>query len=323
MPQYLFQLGHQPHISVAELFTTIDDLTIEKQIEGWLFASTKKTLDQAWLNKLGSTVLVAQYVQRSAKLMHDIPAVLTNQEIDGRVTFTLRMNEPNAELQKELTFHTKKVLKRAEKSVRYMGDGTKAVALSALQASDITELLLFKESDSYWIGKTVAAQDTADYTKRDIEKPIRDTVVGLLPPKLSQTMLNLALWARYGTDVPNDVTIYDPFCGTGVIPMEVLLRGFNIIGSDLSPKAVADTPVNLAWFCKEYNLDEALILDVFKKDATTKWRFEHHVDVIVTETMLGTPLTQAPAPDQLTKLMKHNENLQINWLKQARKQCPC
>ena len=29
-----------------------------------------------------------------------------------------------------------------------------------------------------------------------------------------------------------------------------------------------------------------------------------------------------PAPDQLAKLMRHNENLQVNWLKQARKTFP-
>jgi len=46
----------------------------------------------------------------------------------------------------------------------------------------------------------------------------------MLPPKLAQILVN-SVQAQ---------TVYDPFCGTGVIPQEALLLGRTASGSDLS-----------------------------------------------------------------------------------------
>jgi len=49
-------------------------------------------------------------------------------------------------------------------------------------------------------------------------------------------------------------TVFDPFCGSGNILMEAMMLGCNVIGSDISEKAVNDTKINLAWLTDEsYN----------------------------------------------------------------------
>lgn len=62
--------------------------------------------------------------------------------------------------------------------------------------------------------RTSFVQDIESYTARDQARPMRDARVGMLPPKLAQIIINLAL-------SNNDITeVLDPFCGTGVVLQE-------------------------------------------------------------------------------------------------------
>ena len=49
----------------------------------------------------------------------------------------------------------------------------------------------------------------------------------------------------------NDIIVYDPFCGSGNILMEARMLGCEIMGSDLSEKAVEDTKANLEWLSSQ------------------------------------------------------------------------
>jgi len=68
--------------------------------------------------------------------------------------------------------------------------------------------------------------------------------VGMLPPKLAQTIVNLATGPTPPTE---DTIILDPFCGTGVILQESLLMGYGAYGTDLEPRMIDYTRENLAW----------------------------------------------------------------------------
>lgn len=81
---------------------------------------------------------------------------------------------------------------------------------------------------------TLACQDIDSYTRRDTGKS-RDMVVGMMPPKLVQMMLNLAL----DSEMKNP-GIYDPFCGLGTTLIEAANMGMTrIYGSDLSKEMVS------------------------------------------------------------------------------------
>lgn len=80
---------------------------------------------------------------------------------------------------------------------------------------------------------TLACQDIDSYTRRDTGKS-RDMIVGMMPPKLVQMMLNLSL----DSDMKNP-GIYDPFCGLGTTLIEAANMGMTrIYGSDLSKEMV-------------------------------------------------------------------------------------
>jgi tRNA G10 N-methylase Trm11 len=44
----------------------------------------------------------------------------------------------------------------------------------------------------YYIGRTLACQDIDSYAKRDTTKS-RDMIIGMMPPKLVQMMINIAI----------------------------------------------------------------------------------------------------------------------------------
>jgi tRNA (guanine10-N2)-dimethyltransferase len=94
-------------------------------------------------------------------------------------------------------------------------------------------------------------------------------------------MINLA-------KIPKNRVLLDPFCGTGTILTEAALLGYeNIIGSDISEKAIADTIKNIEWMGqtdKKMNVFQAGVNNLSEKIPTK-------VDAIVTEPLMGKPLT--------------------------------
>jgi tRNA G37 N-methylase Trm5 len=127
---------------------------------------------------------------------------------------------------------------------------------------------------------------------------VRDTRVGLLPPKLAQVLLTFGAWlTRNGAKaVPAHMTVFDPFCGTGVIPIECVLRRWNVLASDAAPKAITGTTKNLEWARKRFGVPKKEVtMTVFKHDARKPFpvaekpgKGQYRLpNVVVTETSLG------------------------------------
>jgi SAM-dependent methyltransferase len=144
--------------------------------------------------------------------------------------------------------------------------------------------------NGYRVGIVEAVQDIAGYARRDRGRPEADPGSGMLPPKVAQMLMNLSL-------VPVGGTIYDPFCGTGTIPMEAALMGLHAVASDASPTQVERTRKNLAWLAQEFSI-AAEAPRVFQHDVTRRpFPLENgSVDAVVTEGTLGPPRTRAPLP---------------------------
>ncbi len=150
-----------------------------------------------------------------------------------------------------------------------------------------------------YIWYTVACQDIDAYSQRDTAKS-RDMIVGMMPPKLVQMMLNIA-------HVDENTTVYDPFSGLGTTLIESANRGITrLIGSDISADMARATRASIEGFVKEEMVWQERIrvagwiptkdfrnmeIQVFELDATKIFRhfegkkFEN--TVIVSEGYLG------------------------------------
>jgi tRNA G10 N-methylase Trm11 len=351
MSTYLAFLGHQPHISIAELAALLPDIRFTRRDKTLAIFETNEELDQAFLNLLGGTFVLAKQITSDDVSLSDIPALLANEVQGGKrskVTFSLRTMGLSSRVLKDLYRNCKGFLKKKEQPSRYVGNEHKAAMPIVLHENDMiegkrgVELVIISDNETgdlpdrqagLWVGRTVGAQDIEAYAKRDVHKPVRDTTVGLLPPKLAQILINLGAWAalQSGTTKAKtgkkftlpEMTVWDPFCGTGVIPMECLLRRWTVLASDISIKGVNGCTKNLEWLRKEEKITKKDVEStVIKHDAQKPFPFKDKPAVIVTETSLGPSLTKRPTLKEMATMRSQNEKLQEGFLRNVKATLP-
>lgn len=329
MTSYAAFLGHQPKVSIAELAATVEGFKLLKVYGNTvaLFESTTE-LGPKQLDAWGGTMLLAKELKSKGGRLDEVPAMLSQEtaNVKGKVTFALRANGIAPIKLKPLYRDCKQMLTKRGKPSRYVGNERSPAATALLRDAGIAsgkegcEIVLLQDDDSLWMGKTVAAQDPDAYTKRDMEKPVRDTRVGLLPPKLAQILLNLGAWAvkEAKGKLPKELTVLDPFCGTGVIPMEALIKGWHVLASDVSGKAVTGCEKNVEWVRKQHDIKKKDVTsEIWKQDATKKFDLKELPDMIVTEGSLGPALLKRPLAKDAQKLRVESDALELAFLKNA------
>lgn len=196
----------------------------------------------------------------------------------------------------------KRALKNIKKSLteegvssRFVNHGFKNVENAAIQGEKLlqkgAEIIIIKGSESVYIGETKALQDFESYSDRDYGKPARDPRLGMLPPKLAQIMINLA-----GKNTNKGQILYDPFCGVGTVLMEGVLMGYQTVGSDINEQVLQKAQTNLEWLCRKNR--QQFNFRLFPKDARqlTAADFQEKIDLVVTESYLGPPVSRLPLP---------------------------
>lgn len=333
MHSYAALVGNNPSISIAELAAVFPDFE-RGQLFGKQFISfeTGTEIDQSVFARLGGTVLIAKKIIDAAVSIDDLPALLATElaGVKGKATFAIRTSGVPTGRVRELYKLCKNGLKTRGVSSRYVGnerEPVKAVQLhdeGLLDPKSGCELVILQEGSTVWIGRTVAAQDIKAYTLRDMEKPVRDTTVGLLPPKLAQVLLNFGRFLASGQNAKTGtLTVLDPFCGTGVVPMESLLMGMNVLASDVALKAVNGTEKNVEWLRKTFKIAKKdLDSTVWKQDAIKPFELKEKPSMIVTEGTLGPALVSRPTVKDAEGYCKKAEDLAATFLKNVSETLP-
>ncbi len=328
MPQYAAFLGNQPRLSIAELSACIPDFTLQRVIARSVAVfNTSRTLTAEDLKNWGGTMLLAQNISGAEPSLGDVPQMLVTETegVKGKVTFALRGAGVAPRVIRDLYRTCKDALKKAGRSARYVGNEHKPAVTPLLHDTGIAdgsggcEIVILGDEDFLFVGKTIAAQDADAYTLRDMEKPVRDTRAGLLPPKLAQMMINFA-WSLLPDEkkTKKQLTVLDPFCGTGVIPLECLARGWNVLASDKSEKAVTGCQKNIEWLRKVSTIKKSEVKSqVWKQDALKPFALKDVPDLVVSETMLGPALSSRPTVKDVQGMRAEADKLEIAFLKNA------
>lgn len=321
MNLYAFELGRKKKLCFAELISVLGkDSLVECGIDAAIF-KLKLGDPQILQNQLGGTIKIIKSVDEVGSTHHlesPIQKILENhfKNHSGKIPFSisiLNFKEPRQINLKKLLISSKKILKNMGLNSRFINKNFKNTRSSTIYKARVLEkgidINIIKTKDSIIVGKTVAIQDIAAYSKRDYDKPGRDPKVGMLPPKLAQIMINLA-----GGPAK---TIFDPFCGTGTVLMEGMLMGKTVIGSDIDERMIEFTEKNCEW------LSQAPLL-VFQKDARflLPTDLPKKPDAIITEGYLGPPRIKLPSSQQREKIFREIENLYLNWLRAAHQLLP-
>ena len=208
----------------------------------------------------------------------------------------------------------KKVLRTSGLSVRTVPNTEATLNSAQTYHNKLTgplgcEILLVRDGNDTIIATATDVQDIDSYTLRDRGRPKRDAFVGMLPPKLAQTIINLA------TSTNTEGIILDPFCGTGVILQEAILMnlGYQVYGTDVSEKMVRYTRENLNWAQERYRILSGVHYET--ADATDHiWR--QPIDIVACEGYLGQPLGgQDPTSERLNKIISDCDSIMSGFLK--------
>lgn len=326
MPHYAAFLGNQPLLSLSELHAVLPDISSARLASRTtaLF-STEKAIDPAALKTWGGTVILAERLSDNMPV-GEIPGALAKllEGKKGKQTFAIRGDGVMPDVIRKLYRSCKERLKNDGWPSRYVGTERQSAATALLRDAGLlsgeggVELVIIRDHKSLWVGRTIAAQDPDAYTERDIKKPVRDTRSGLLPPKLAQILLNFGWMAAGGHSHQGQFTIYDPFCGTGVIPIEALLRGWVVYGSDSSQKAVDGTETNLEWLRKTQKIKKNDVpSSIWKQDARKAFKLPAKPDAIVSETTLGPALLGRPTAADCKKYCNEANALETEFLENA------
>jgi tRNA G10 N-methylase Trm11 len=306
MKKYFFVLGSNPELSLAELSALFPDNNWQR-IGSVVFSNFSKELDyNSLINSLGGTIKIGEDLTDfslanrhalSEFIKKEIIKLAQKKNVGGKFNFGFSFygsKKLPGDFFK-LALAVKKDLKNFNISSRIVTSKEQILSSVVVEQNGLVgnglELCFFIDKNKVFIGKTLTVQPFKDLSKRDFGRPNRDDHSGMIPPKLAQIMINLA---RGDDSNFKEKKILDPFCGSGTILMEAYLMNFrNIIGSDLSEKAVSDSLKNIDWII-DFNEKKSISdcgrnIDIFQSDVLDLDRYldKNYIDYIVCEPYLG------------------------------------
>jgi len=296
---YFFLLGRNPSLSLAEIKSVLG-INPKIIVENYAVFSCAENLDQSFLDRLGGTQKIAREISYE-KILEKF------SEHESKIIFGLSQFPGKKNLKAEL-IKLKKDLRKKGLKARFVNKNFTNLSNEVFYREKLKEkggeIILFQ--GKYYLVEAV--QNIFSYSKRDYEKPSRNTKRGLLPPKLAQIMINL---------LGKKSSIYDPFCGDGVILMEAALMNLNAYGSDINGRAIQDAQANLNWI-SEYFKTKNLQENVFLRDATLRLNQKLKIDGIVTEGFLGPPQDKLPKREQREKIFSNLKKIYLGFLKSSK-----
>jgi tRNA G10 N-methylase Trm11 len=326
---YAFVLGRVYTLSLAELLEVLKNMAVEYRIvvcsPEVLVIEAQTSIDAEKLQaKLGGVIKIIKIFDTFQKKGKDYPSqVLENYftykriksqyftEYNGKKQFgvsvysldpAIRFRDEN----QRISFMVKKILQEESQSVRAVLPQFPAQSLSSVLVGENqilqkgAEIVVISGTQKLFVGKTLTVQNYEDYGRRDYQRPARDERVGMIPPKVAQSMINLA-----GPLKSLDY-ILDPFCGSGTILQEAIFMGYRAIGSDLDQKAVENSEKNLEWFRNRYHVSPNRY-KLFKAHAAEISLLfpDTKVSVIVTEGTLGPIYGTLPKKPEMASNFKN------------------
>lgn len=325
--QYAFILGRVYTLSLAELLQVLTSMGVGYKILACspevAVIETDKALNAETLQaRLGGCIKIIRLFDTFQKKGKENPSqVMANyftfkrikeyfHEYTGKKQFGVSIYslDPSVRFFDEvqrIAFLIKKIVQGEAQSVRAVLPQFPSQALSSVQVNENqllqkgAEIVVICGNQRLFVGKTLVVQNYEDYGRRDYQRPARDEKVGMVPPKVAQTMINLA-----GPLKPLEY-ILDPFCGCGTILQEAILMGYRALGSDIEQKMIENSEKNLEWFRNRYDVAPNRY-KLFKSHAAEISSIfpKYKVSAIVTEGTLGPIYMHLPKKPEMQSNFK-------------------
>ena len=321
--QYIFTLGLNPALSIAEISSFFNNKKINLLNNNILILESEKELDvNNIIKKLGGTIKIGivekNIINDREKIIKACKKIIDQKNkknnSTGKFHFDLSYYSSKKNNIKPIAMEIKKYLRSKKISCRWVDSRDSILSSVVVEQNKLLkngiEIIIIKNNNRLIIGKTLSVQPFKKLSFRDYGRPARDDKSGMIPPKLALIMLNLA-------QIEHKDIILDPFCGSGTIITEAMLCGYkNIIGSDISKKAINDTNENIKWTKNNFNINIANIKTYNQPaDKISKNIKPNSINAIITEPYLGPQRGKINIQKTISELEKLYTNALIEFKK--------
>lgn len=314
---YAFTLGREWKLSLAELLAIFGGDSYRWHSEEVAILSIEEIASAElalMFRKIGGSVRIIEIFDETderrfatdviSSIQHTrthTSAKMIRSEKEGKITFALGAYWIEYRLS-DIGMRIKKTLQESGMSVRLVNTENSNINAATFKKERLgksqSEYNIISLGNIAYIGRTIVCQDIDAYSHRDTAKS-RDMIVGMMPPKLTQIMLNLALsignpqtkksfknerfeaenyfwkeftwWVNDWKNISSNeearslskICVYDPFCWLGTTLIEAANMGITkLIGSDMSRDMVRTTNLNIEAFVAEEKVWQDRILAV-------------------------------------------------------------
>lgn len=336
-------LGRQPAIGIAELESLLGPRGIHAIGGGGVILDVDP--NEVPFARLGGTIKIARILTTMSttdwfKLeKYIITACMDHEKTlpDGKLTIGISVYglDVSPRVLERTALSIKKFIKAKGRPMRIVPNKTREMSTAQIIHNDLTgpngmEIVLYRDGNVTHVCLTTAVQDIEAYTARDQTRPMRDTRVGMLPPKLAQTIINLATGQMSITvdnsksgrveskNAPtrqpfNSSTILDPFCGTGVILQEASLMNYDVYGTDIDPRMVQFSSKNMDWLhASRFSANTNVRIEL--GDAVSH-NWKQPFGFVACEGYLGLPFAHMPSDSQLQESIQSSNQITKGFLK--------
>lgn len=301
MQRYIFLLGREPSLSLAELESIFWPL--EQRGEFALLEAREEDIEN-YKNSIWGTIkiaiILAENIRKQDIEEYALNAVVKKTQPEKKLRVGFDVFVPSLGT---LVFRIKDILKKRWHSIRVVQHDNwrlkTATTIHEKLISQGIELIIIPDKNGFIVAETVWIQDIEGYSQRDMERE-RSMTVGMMPPKIAQIMINL------GTKGDKNRVLWDPFCGLGTTLIEALHWGCTILrGSDIEPDMQKVTQKNIE---NQPGWNASMDIETFTLDAKIIHTYKlPWPTVVITEGMLGrhyspNTLSQSWALQERTKL---------------------
>lgn len=284
---FWFELWREYRLSIAEIYSLFPEMEIV------YFDEKVLIIDNIDDEKLMNVVSKMWWCIKIIKMQNTEYKIQNNEEIFGNLSDNFTTERKNNYAinfywktkvnQKDFLLKAKKYFQKAWFSSRFVNsDFNNIKSYQIIKEKLITSKTDFNivfTSNTIFVWTTFFVQDIDNYTKRDFGKT-RDMIVGMLPPKLAQIMLNLSSW----------VIIYDPFCGLWTVLLESIISwNTEVYWSDISQEMVKTSIKNIEFTKDEFknNIKKFEVIELDAKNIALSKIFKlAKIDAIVSEWFL-------------------------------------
>lgn len=309
--KYLFILGRNPELSIAELKAffrrTGNEYPDFVQRENSVLVELENSIEGDAIELLGGTIAIGIVLCELRNL--DKTEIYYSEK--NNFSYAL-WNFSSQNIAEDVSEYLKKrfrkeKLKASEKKLR------KDLNLQNFEEDKGQHLSSKTVDEQYFIfdnlfGKIVQFSNYKKISERDMKKPVRRESLSI-SPRLAKIMINLSEVKENEKEV-----LLDPFCGIGVVLSEALLQGLKVVGVDKDKKAVENCKENLKWFKfseENYELinDDSSEVDLKKFD----------ISRMASEPDFGETLKKIPTQEKAKEMTKRYEKIMISVLKNLKK----